>query len=373
MSDLPSLVSKSRSKNTFLRLRYFLCIASLVSFAGCTELYGPSRVGQIYDVALSNDARIIAVAGKRPRSNRNGLVEVYDLNAGRLIGKVKPKHGVWSVAVSPDGRRLAYNESGSPVVHVCNVSESLETVAALELPPGDGPILSSRQLHFSENGKYLYAVVECKHVSVWDAQTFQHIVNIYPRCPHSAAMSADEQWLAVGSCAGDIKVYSTNDWKEVYSLECNLRVSDIGFAPSGEFLAASAITCNQNSCTYLRRVWDIGTTKLVREFPAKWPSVVFDPTENRLALQNEENSITWLALPEFAVERVHFEGAGWLRASAGQPRVVVGNRYWENGEICVWSWDSIGNTRLLHTIQWHPWRVPWGKWNTALITEAHDQ
>ncbi len=369
MSDLPSLVSKSRSKNTFLRLRYFLCIASLVSFAGCTELYGPSRVGQVSDVALSKDGSIIAVAGKRPRTHRKGLLEIYDLKTGKLVGDIKTEHSITSVAVAPDGSQLAYVVATIPILYVCKVSDSIETQAILELPNRYGPIINQGHLHFSKSGKYLYGVVDHKQVNVWNTETFHLVSKVYSGDPMSATMSGDEQWLAVGSWGGEIKVYSTSDWENVNSIEGNLPVFDLDFSSNGEFLATTVMT-NKSPCMFSRHVWSTKPWKLVREFAVESPWVVFDPTGNRLAIQNEDDSITWLALPGLALEKVRFQGAGWMLASAGDPRVVVGHRN-RDEEICVWSWNPVGETRLLHTIQQDPWRVPLGKGNTALITEAH--
>lgn len=369
MSDLTSLDSKAHSKRTFLRLRFLFSIASLVSFAGCTEVYGPSRVGQVSDVALSKDGRIIAVAGKRPRTHREGLLEVYDLKAGKLVGDIKTEHSITSVAVAPDGSRLAYVVANVPMLYICKVSDSIDSQAILELPNRHGPIINQGHLHFSKSGKYLYGVVDHKQVNVWNTDTFHLVSKVYSGDPMSTTMSNDEQWLAVGSWGGEIKVYSTGDWESVNSIEGNLPVFDMDFSSNGEFLATTVVT-NKSPCMFSRHVWSTKPWKLVREFAVESPWVVFDPTGNRLAIQNEDDSITWLALPGFALEKVRFEGAGWMLASAGDPRVVVGHRY-RDEEICVWSWNPVGETRLLHTIQWDPRRVPFAMGSTALITEAH--
>lgn len=99
--------------------------------------------------ALSADGRLLAGAVRDER-----LVKIWDLS-GRLLHSLDLPRATWSVAFSPDGRQLAADSDGGPLlVWDTRTGERLTSLSAPCLPP-------QSELQWSGDGRRLIASSRC--------------------------------------------------------------------------------------------------------------------------------------------------------------------------------------------------------------------
>lgn len=99
--------------------------------------------------ALSADGRLLAGAVRDAR-----LVKIWDLS-GRLLSSLDLPRATWSVAFSPDGRQLAADSDGGPLlVWDTRTGERLASLSAPCLPP-------QSELQWSGDGRRLITSSRC--------------------------------------------------------------------------------------------------------------------------------------------------------------------------------------------------------------------
>jgi len=169
----------------------------------------------VRSLAFSPDGKLLAVG------TRNGLVHLYRLPQGKLLGSLGPiliseegrplRHDltVVSLAFSPDGKKLAVLLEQGDVLQLWRVPE--------------GQLIWQRkqdvvcfQVAFAKRGKEIVGagshLLRCnaadgKVIAVQRLFQFQSL---------PGGISADGEWVAVWEFGGEVKVYRSSDFKEVW-------------------------------------------------------------------------------------------------------------------------------------------------------------
>jgi len=231
---------------------------------------GQAKSGYVYAVAFSPDGQIVATGDGVPAEYDpdtgtfypgEGTVSLWNAADGTLLqSRTEDQTEVSSVAISPDGQRLAAGGEGilRPFLTVWDLLD-LSSFRVLSDYPFDGP----RSLAFSPDGQLLAAGIggNDNAVKIYTADgTFLR------RLPFSSwvtvvAFSPDSRLLAVGNVTA-IQIYRTSDWqfeRIIFPQHGVNGVSALAFSPDGETLASSGQTT---------KLWRISDGELIREFDA---------------------------------------------------------------------------------------------------------
>lgn len=184
----------------------------------------------IYDMALSADGRLVAVAA----SSMSGGIFLHETTSQTVILKIETVSGPRAVAFSPDGQMLA-SGSGDGTVRLWRVADG-EPLAVLG--KHNFPVL---QVAFSPDGQTLASVSADGTIRLWDISgnpraTMESSNSLIQRL----AFSPDGQTLA--SVANrDVRLWRVSDGELLATLTGHLdRVHRVTFSPDGQMLASVA-------------------------------------------------------------------------------------------------------------------------------------
>jgi WD40 repeat protein/serine/threonine protein kinase len=299
----------------------------------------------VWSVAFSPDGKRLISGGcywGPLGPGQPGEIKVWDVQTGQLMLSLPgPCGAVRSVALSPDGKRLVsgsdeYDKQvGEDIVHVLN-----------------------------------------GELKVWDAQTGQELLSL--RGHHggvrSAVFSPDGKRLASGSGGVDpwkhawraeVNIWDAQTGQLVLTLEGHTYpVTSVAFSPDGKRLASA-------SRDETVKVWDAQTGQLIRSLQAHagevW-SVAFSPDGKHLLSGSEDGTVrVWDALTgretlslqghTGRVLSVAFSPDGKRLLSGSRDRDRPGNR----GEIKVWdartgheTLSLVAHTGGVHSVAFSP-------------------
>lgn len=162
-----------------------------------------------------------------------------------------------SVAVSPDGKRLA-TASNDHTARIWDVAtgQSLVTLR--------GHTDRVNGVAFSPDGRFVATASDDRTIRLWDAKTWQSLttLNGYKAAVISVGFSPDGKLIATGSEGGSVRI-----WEAVAGRPSPLRdfpgheigVHSVAFSPDGKFL----LTAGPETV----KLWDVATGDLLRKLP----------------------------------------------------------------------------------------------------------
>jgi WD40 repeat protein len=191
-----------------------------------------------------------------------GLLSVWDIATGKERRRVETPGDVAGIALSPDGKTVAYVQDGASVIQVRDM-DSWKEKPRIDVPEGN-----ARNLAFSPDGKTLAACVESS-LQLWDVATGQPLAR---RPGHATAVD---------------RVAFTANARQLVSISRNQK---IGTA----------------------RVWDALTGKYLYMLPDEWNwtdcGVLCASRDGGLLLLGDMNTITiWDVAKRRRVRRIAVE------------------------------------------------------------------
>jgi len=164
----------------------------------------------------------------------SGEVKVWDAQSGQELLSLKEHSS--PVAFSPDGQRLASGFRDETV----QLSDAQTGQKLLVL---QGHTEGVRSVTFSPDGRRIAGNSRDSTVTVWDAQTGQELLTLQGHTEGvlSVAFSPDGQRLASGSFDKTVKVWDAQTGQELLTLRGHTKgVVSVAFSPDGQRLASGS-------------------------------------------------------------------------------------------------------------------------------------
>jgi WD40 repeat protein len=195
--------------------------------------------GTIHALAFSPDGRMLATAGdvephRHSPPNAPNPVTLWDLDTGEVVANLEGHpSSIYSVAFSPDGKRLA-SGSWDGTIKLWDVA-SREADATLE-----GHDRAVTSVAFAADGHLVASGSWDYTARIWDVTTREQIRVLGEHSDRvtSIAFSPDSRTLATGDERGEIRLWDVGTGEERPRLDATGRVNSIAFSPDGETLAS---------------------------------------------------------------------------------------------------------------------------------------
>ncbi|KAF7967837.1 hypothetical protein HWV62_32908 [Athelia sp. TMB] len=301
------------------------------------------HTGRVYSVAFSPDGRRVA-SGSGDRS-----VRVWDAETGALITGPFEGHTahVISIAFSPDGQRIA-SGSGDKTVCVWNAE-----TGALVAGPFEGHTDWVISVIFSSDGRRIASGSSDGSIYIWDTRTRSllsrsfngHIGNV-----NAGAFSPDVRRIALGS-ATSVQVFDTETGALVAgpSQGHTGYVRSVAFSPDGQRIASGS---DDGSV----RVWDAQTGPLIagpfKGHTSTVTSVVFSPDGRCIASGSWDHSIRVWTAETGILAAGPFKGhTSWVTSVAFSPN----GQYIASGsdDLSVRVWDALTGALIAGPFEEH--------------------
>jgi Tol biopolymer transport system component len=237
---------------------------------------------KVAHVVFSPDGRSLFTLS----AEKAAALQMTDAATGKSVWKAQVGRGtLTSVAVSPDGKRLA-------------VGSDDNSVCALDAPTGR--VLMMAQGHrgavtavaVSPDGKQLATGSADNSVQVWDMPTGRALMRLqgHNKGVECVAFSPDGKTLASGGQDKVVRLWDVSTGKELRQLEAPDAVRGAAFSPDGKLVAVAA---GDKSV----RLFDAATGKESRQFgglQGKINALAFSPDGKRVVTAGQDGTaIVW--------------------------------------------------------------------------------
>jgi WD40 repeat protein len=234
--------------------------------------------GSLDGLILSPDASVVA----EPYSTQPGApasaVAIRSTTTGRLLRTVPAPDALTTLAVSPDGRRLAMLGAVSQTVADLTGTGTVKLQAPGGIPGGAAGC-QWRSVALSRDDRLVAGANFCGGVTVWNARSGRLLAKFTNQGEISqVAFSPDGRDLAVGSWNSTITIWDVRTRSPLHVLHGHtLGVDDVAYSPNGALLASSSLDDTA-------RVWAPSSGRLLRVWhdPAPVTSVSFAADGGRI-------------------------------------------------------------------------------------------
>jgi WD40 repeat protein len=200
------------------------------------------HTGDIRSVDLSPDGRLALTGTALP----DGKVRLFDLQTGEVLSTFVPPNGpnigVYSVAFSPDGSKIAA---------AVGAASRLDGRAAYiwDLATGERQIFQAENtgvtaVGFSSDGSRIVTGSNGGLAFIWDAVSAQPLVTMSSGPIHSAAFSPDDRQIVLGTQQGMAYLFDAATGEQQYELDlaapgCRTQCFvSVAFSPDGRYVLA---------------------------------------------------------------------------------------------------------------------------------------
>lgn len=188
------------------------------------------HTGEVLEISFSGDGTIVATA------SRDRTVRLWRVSDGIELKRFDAKFEVLSVALSPDGQRLAY----CPSTTVPALDSSIVDTSNWQSDPEKSTVIqstktSSMQLAFSQDAKKLASVSWNGVVTLWnlDDTSNPHSIANQSQRATSLCFSPKDYTFAYGSYDNVAAIWDGEECKAIKNLEHPVSVRSIAFSPDG--------------------------------------------------------------------------------------------------------------------------------------------
>ncbi len=200
---------------------------------------------RIADVAFDATGRLFASGGGM--KGDVGSVHVWETKGQRVVWQKELNTRVWSIALSPDGKRVAVGDAtGTAHVWDLETGEELSRVT-------HGEDAAIHAIAISPQGDLVASGGLDGTVRVWNASDGKELQRfVHHKSVLAIAFSGDGRLLASGDMDGNARVWQIGSGEQLLDLKHGNQVGDVKFSPDGKSLA----TAGRDG---LARTWDVGT------------------------------------------------------------------------------------------------------------------
>jgi WD40 repeat protein len=247
-------------------------------------------------------------------------LELWDARTGQKKWTVKPLL-VFSVAFSPDGRRIALGHADN-TVRLHDVETGSERMV---LKGHSAPV---RSVAFSPDGKRIVSASADQTIKLWDSEGRRDlaVLRVHSLAGGAVALSPDGKRLASAVADGDtdktIRLWDAETRSELGTLQGHASaIYALAFSPDGKQLASG-------SRDQTIKLWDAGAGRELLKLQGHAESVhslVFSPDGKRLASGNASGTIDlWdLATVELATPKSRAKAAKSRAQKTGSVKPVT--------------------------------------------------